>query len=323
MLVSILIPCFNAEKYIRQCIDSALAQTHADKEVIVVDDGSTDGSLDIIRSFGKRVRWESGPNRGGNAARNRLLDLAKGEWLQYLDADDYLMPDKIERQLVFTACHPEADIICSPTLSEKIEDGRTALLETKFPDARDPWIMLALWDLPQTGGVLWKRAAVQQVGGWRLGQPCCQEHELYGRLLEAGCRFALDDECRAVYREFDHNSRLTQRLADEVERQRLMIVARMEQFLRANKELTLERRQAINDMRHEIARKVWAKDERAALDIVRRIAQSDPAFCPSERPAAPAVYRLVYRAMGFRAAQRLAGARRRIASLLEETAQPA
>ena len=323
MLVSILIPCFNAEKYIRQCIDSALTQTHADKEVIVVDDGSTDGSLDIIRSFGKRVRWESGPNRGGNAARNRLLDLAKGEWLQYLDADDYLLPDKIERQLAFAARHADADIICSPTLSEKIEDGQPVLLEAKFTGTRDPWVMLALWDLPQTGGTLWKRGALQQVGSWRLGQPCCQEHELYGRLLETGCRFAFDNEPRAVYREFDHDARLTQRLADEVERQRLAIVARMEQFLRANKELTTDRRQAINDMRHEIARKTWAKDERAALDIVRRIGQSDPAFCPSQRPAAPAVYRLVYKAMGFRAAQRIAGCRRRIASLLEATAQPA
>ena len=73
MLVSILIPCFNAEKWVAQAIESALAQTWPEKEVIVVDDGSTDASLEIIRHFDGRVRWESGPNRGGNAARNRLL----------------------------------------------------------------------------------------------------------------------------------------------------------------------------------------------------------------------------------------------------------
>ena len=86
--VSILIPCYNAEKWIAQCIESALNQTYANKEVIVVDDGSTDGSLDIIKNFGDKIRWETSPNRGGNAARNRLLELSSGEWLQSLDADD-------------------------------------------------------------------------------------------------------------------------------------------------------------------------------------------------------------------------------------------
>ena len=108
MLVSILIPCFNAEKWVAQAIESALAQTWSEKEVIVVDDGSTDNSLEIIRRFDGRIRWESGPNRGGGAARNRLLELASGEWLQYLDADDFLLPQKLERQIEFARLHPIA-----------------------------------------------------------------------------------------------------------------------------------------------------------------------------------------------------------------------
>src|ERR1700734_3340325 len=98
-LVSILIPCFNAKQWIAQAIESALQQTWPEKEVIVVDDGSTDGSLGVIKRFEGRVRWETGPNRGGNQARNRLLELARGEWLQYLDADDYLLPDKVALQM--------------------------------------------------------------------------------------------------------------------------------------------------------------------------------------------------------------------------------
>ncbi len=104
-LVSILIPCYNAERWIAQAIESSLAQTWPEKEVIVVDDGSTDASLDVIRRFDGRVRWETGPNRGGGAARNRLLRLARGEWLQYLDADDYLLPDKVARQVDFSREH--------------------------------------------------------------------------------------------------------------------------------------------------------------------------------------------------------------------------
>jgi glycosyltransferase involved in cell wall biosynthesis len=98
-LVSILIPCFNAERWIGQAIESALAQTYSPTEIIVVDDGSTDRSLDIIKGFGQRIRWETGPNRGANATRNRLLTLARAPWLQYLDVDDYLLPDKVERQM--------------------------------------------------------------------------------------------------------------------------------------------------------------------------------------------------------------------------------
>ena len=76
--VSILIPCYNAERWIAQAIESALAQTWSEKEIIVVDDGSTDRSLEVIRQFDGRIRWETGPNRGGNVARNRLLELARG-----------------------------------------------------------------------------------------------------------------------------------------------------------------------------------------------------------------------------------------------------
>ena len=78
-LVSIIIPCYNAEKYVGEAIESALAQTYPNKEVIVIDDGSTDGSLQVIKSFGHRIRWETGPNRGGSAARNRGIELARGE----------------------------------------------------------------------------------------------------------------------------------------------------------------------------------------------------------------------------------------------------
>ena len=94
-MVSILIPCYNAQAWVRQSVESALNQTYPHKEVIVVDDGSTDGSLAVLREFGNSIQLETGPNRGGNAARNRLLALSKGKWLSYLDADDYLLPDKI------------------------------------------------------------------------------------------------------------------------------------------------------------------------------------------------------------------------------------
>jgi glycosyltransferase involved in cell wall biosynthesis len=92
-LVSIVMPCFNNEAYVAEAIDSALGQTYDNIEVIVIDDGSTDGSLDIIRSYGDRITWRTGPNEGACAARNKGLALARGEFIKFLDADDILLPE--------------------------------------------------------------------------------------------------------------------------------------------------------------------------------------------------------------------------------------
>jgi glycosyltransferase involved in cell wall biosynthesis len=320
MLVSILIPCFNAEQWVAQAIESALAQTWPEKEVVVVDDGSTDDSLEIIRCFDGRIRWETGPNRGGGCARNRLLELASGEWVQYLDADDFLLPQKLARQIAFAQRRPACDIICNPTIWEKSEDGRLFSVKTQIPEPHDPWILLALWHLPQTGGPLWKRSALERVGGWRVGQPCCQEHELYFRLLAAGCRFDFCDGCFAVYRDWDHSPRLTMRNFAEVRRQRLIILGRMENFLRDAAKLSPDRRQAVNDARHQIAREIWQRDRKHALDVVRQIRNSDPSFYPSEGPASPQSYRLLYRIFGFRWTQWLADSRRSVAFILSDRA---
>ena len=176
-LVSILIPCFNAERWIKQAIESALEQSYPNTEVIVIDDGSEDGSLEIIKGFSEKIRWEARSNQGGNATRNRLLELSRGEWLQYLDADDYLLPGKIGLQL--GAVTQDVDVVYSPSLIER--DGTREELE--IPEPHDPWILLARWFLPQTGSPLWRKQAIVDVGGWSVDQPCCQEHELYFRLL--------------------------------------------------------------------------------------------------------------------------------------------
>ena len=263
---------------------------------------------------------KSGPNRGSNTARNRLLELSRGEWLQYLDADDFLLPEKIERQIEFARHHPDCEIVCSPTIWEKMEDGRLFSVKTQFPEPYDPWILLALWHLPQTGGPLWKRTALKRVGGWRVGQPCCQEHELYFRLLASDCRFEFYDGCFAVYRDWDHSSRITGRIVFEVDRQRLLIQDRIENSLRDRGELTTARLQAVNDMRHQIARKIWHRDQNFALGIVRRIKNSDSSFCPTKGPASPQSYRLAYRMLGFRGAQWIAGYKRKAGSILLERA---
>ena len=107
-LVSILIPAYNAQYWIPDTIRSALAQKWANTEVIIVDDGSRDSTLEIARRFeSARVKVVAQENRGAAAARNRALSLAQGDYIQWLDADDLLAPDKISEQLKY----PEAEEI--------------------------------------------------------------------------------------------------------------------------------------------------------------------------------------------------------------------
>lgn len=99
-LVSILIPAHNAEKWITESIRSAIAQTWPYKEIIVVDDGSTDRTAEVARRFAsKEVAVVSTENQGAAAARNHALQFSQGDYIQWLDADDILAPDKIQRQL--------------------------------------------------------------------------------------------------------------------------------------------------------------------------------------------------------------------------------
>jgi glycosyltransferase involved in cell wall biosynthesis len=107
--VSVLIPCFNAEKFIAETLESVLGQTWPNLEVIVVDDGSQDSSVQAVERFGSRgVRLLRQPNRGAGAARNTALRASNGAFIQFLDADDLISPTKIEIQLRRLADNPDA-----------------------------------------------------------------------------------------------------------------------------------------------------------------------------------------------------------------------
>lgn len=113
MLVSIVIPSFNSAPWLAETLKSVLGQTWSELEIIVIDDGSHDGSLDIARHYEAHgVRVVAQPNRGASAARNRGFHLSRGEFIQFLDADDLLSPDKISSQIALLDRH-RAGVIAS------------------------------------------------------------------------------------------------------------------------------------------------------------------------------------------------------------------
>ena len=308
--VSVLIPCYNAEQWIEQAIASALSQTYLPIEVIVVDDGSTDGSWQVIQQFGDRIHAITQPNQGGNAARNRLLQISGGEWLQYLDADDYLLPTKLEQQIQCLASQPDADVIYSPSILEdwSVTGSRQEILPIPVP--HDPWILLARWYLPQTGSPLWRKQAIASVGGWKVDQPCCQEHELYLRLLIAGKQFVYGDQAGSVYRQWSESTVCRQNQT-ETRRRRLAIIDQAESYLQTTEALTPARQHAINQSRFECARLIWLSDRRWAAGIVAQIRQTEPGFVPV-KPAAPLLYRFCYQRFGFTVAEAIAALKRKL-----------
>jgi len=153
MLVSILIPCHNTAPHLAKCIESALNQSYAEKEIILIDDGSSDHSSDIAHSY-PEVKVFQQENLGASATRNRLLEESSGAWIQYLDADDYLLPDKIEQQL----SQPDKDIYID---AYKILLSRKAY-SVHFPPA-DPLTELVQGFGPQTNSYLWSREILLRV----------------------------------------------------------------------------------------------------------------------------------------------------------------
>ena len=111
--VSVIIPVFNGEKYIREAIDSVLNQTFKDFEVIVIDDGSKDNTLSIIKEYKSKIRWKSQENRGQASATNEGIKMAEGEYIAYLDADDVCMPERLEVEAEYLDDHLDVGLVYS------------------------------------------------------------------------------------------------------------------------------------------------------------------------------------------------------------------
>jgi len=111
--VSVIIPAYNAEKYIREAIDSVLNQTFKDFEIVVINDGSTDKTPKILKSYGNKIRWKSQENKGLAPAMNEGIKMAKGEYIAYIDADDICLLERFEIQVKYLDEHPDIGLVYS------------------------------------------------------------------------------------------------------------------------------------------------------------------------------------------------------------------
>ena len=191
-MVSIVIPCHNAAPWVGAAIESALAQTYPHKETIVIDDGSTDDSLTAIKSFGSQIRWETGPNLGGCAARNRGLEMAQGDMIQFLDADDCLCPEKLARQVPVLMAG-NADIV---TCEWRYLDGAVSGFIGKGSSCvKDPVVLAVQEERLGISSPLHWRKNLLAIGGFSAELPCAQEFDLHIRLACSGFSFCHIKEC--------------------------------------------------------------------------------------------------------------------------------
>jgi len=189
-IVSVQMPVYNAERYVAEAVESILAQTFEDFEFIIIDDGSTDGSLAILEAYARRdgrIRIISRENRGLVATRNELLGKSTGQYCALLDADDVAMPTRLSRQVEYMEQHPQCVVVGS----------RALLIDSNGEPIRE---MVDLFTHEQIdnqhleGGssqiinptAMIRREAVENVGGYRDGYPSAEDLDLFLRLAERG-----------------------------------------------------------------------------------------------------------------------------------------
>jgi glycosyltransferase involved in cell wall biosynthesis len=177
-LISVVIPVWNCERYLGEAIESVLGQTRAPEEILVIDDGSTDGSRDVAERFAPRVRYRHKDHGGIGETRNAGVLMAQGELIAFLDADDLWVEDKLERQRALFEANPGLDMVFG--LVEQFYSPEV------FPEADKLEEPRQVYTGKLAGTMLIRKESFYRVGlfgtGWKLGEFV----DWYARAVEKG-----------------------------------------------------------------------------------------------------------------------------------------
>ncbi len=180
-LVSVVIPAYNRAWILTEAVDSVLAQDFRDFELIVVDDGSSDNTPEILASYGSSVRVLKQPNRGVSAARNRGIAAARGQLVAFLDSDDFWLPAKLRQQVDFFQAHPETMICQTQELwirnGLRVNPKRRHLKFSGLIFERSLSLCLV-----SPSAVMIRKCLFEAVGVFDEQLPACEDYDLWLRI---------------------------------------------------------------------------------------------------------------------------------------------
>ena len=227
--LSIIIPSYNRVGTILQCVESALSNEQDNREVIVVDDGSTDGTVDALRQLGDKIKLICLNHVGACSARNVGLNAASGTSIVFLDSDDYYKSD-LPKKLHDLRIGNGVDMaIGVHSLSIDGEIRRVSFLnpndkrETILEVFSDGWVV-------QTAAICWSREFITKIGGWNSEVLQWQDVELYMRALLSGATTAVFDEDGAVVREYLDVTRISHKVTENVIQSQLAFMEQLVQL---------------------------------------------------------------------------------------------
>ncbi len=210
--VSVIIPTYNRARFLLKAIDSVFAQKYEDFEVIVVDDGSTDDTKEILKTYLKKISYIYQKNSGVSSARNAGIRVAKGEWVAFLDSDDEWLPEKLAVQMNFVASHPF--IIAHSVnidLSDYDIDSQTSFSHCKFTPMKEEGIIekpflhhFRYRTTMMPSGVICKKKAAIQAGLFDESLSICEDYDFMSRLALQGS-WGFSSDILAVMHKRDEN----------------------------------------------------------------------------------------------------------------------
>lgn len=211
MKISVVMAAYNAEKYLKEAMDSILGQTYDDFELIVIDDKSSDASGQILKDYAARdsrvVVLENQENMGLTKSLNKGLKVAKGEYIARMDADDISVPDRFEKQVVFLDSHPDHSFVsCIGRYID--EDGKEEQLRL-FPETNEEiYAMMPKVDAVMHPGVMFRREDIRKIGDYCEDFRVVQDYDLWFRGMAAGYKFYNIQEPLVLFRRNDsYNTR--------------------------------------------------------------------------------------------------------------------
>jgi len=294
--VSVLLPVYNAERYLREAIDSVLAQTFGDFELIAIDDGSSDRSPAILREYAARdprVRVIARANGGIAAALNDGLAVAAGSLVARMDADDISLPQRLALQVEYLRAHPECVLLGSRALL--VDPYDTPLYESSNPTDHDAIEQLLLhgdgWAVIHPTAMM-RTAAVRAAGGYRSQYVPIEDLDLFLRMLEQGGRAANLPAVLLRYRQHATSANHT-RFAEQEEKKRACVA---DAYARRGVPFPTDwapppRRQLMPT--EELRQWAWAAVKRRRANVARRHAIRVLGMAPFER----ASWKLMYCAL--------------------------